>query len=628
MSNSDQLQKLDKEFNKETLQKHWLPLVKNFYSSNPKKTWKNISSDYIHFGIVNKTAKSKATLLDICFSVLDHKEIYFDFISSLPDYLSAIINKLIWQDYLSKDEVEKLYNGPVLTKKAFQYNYLPTEPFGIFEFNVISSGFMIYAAKNLDVDKSINYSIKLNDVLVDLIRNYYPQPEGYDLTPYQLDESQDGLKIYKSEAYVHAEVPKVIGYLSQGNLKFNDKGKPNQSSLPKMQKALGLHEFFDEKELNTRKTMMLAGVLNSYQISNMAVNGIDVISGIFNYTYSEEEFSTLEFHPVYYLLTKIKGINYVQFYDLRAAIHTAIRLALDEFPLDEWVSVENLLTYFQLRRIDGSPFESTTISHRLSYEIPSSRNVYTNQQQIRKHEVRQLISTPYIKANLFLLASLGILDLAYRETDITKEFNKDWCSEYDGVIAARLTGLGSYLIGRTKKYAAPETKPNKLIFDENSLIVRAEGNLDLIKTILGNYVTKVSNNRYSFNTGYFLADCKTQKDIINKISSFKKLIATKLPTFWQNYLDSLVSNASLIQLKEEYLVYELPPTNKELHQLFVTDPELKELCLKAEKFKIIVSKNYLYVFTRRLKDLGYVIGASVVEKVAARVGPGRRKFIR
>ena len=59
----------------------------------------------------------------------------------------------------------------------------------------------------------------------------------------------------------------------------------------------------------------------------------------------------------------------------------------------------------------------------------------------------------------------------------------------------KLTALGAYVLGKTKDYQPPVSETdNKLVFDENSLMIRVEGNPDLAHVQLMNYAQKVSAN--------------------------------------------------------------------------------------------------------------------------------------
>ncbi len=46
--------------------------------------------------------------MTICFSVLQNEAIYKSFIATLPAYMPEMIEQLLWEDSMSKQEAEKL----------------------------------------------------------------------------------------------------------------------------------------------------------------------------------------------------------------------------------------------------------------------------------------------------------------------------------------------------------------------------------------------------------------------------------------------------------------------------------------------------------------------------------------
>ncbi len=609
MATEQQIITLTNSYNKESIQRNWLIPVSKFYIHNQDKIWQNISGSKMVDLLANKKIRNKQEIADFSFSVLLNKEIYHDFIASLPEYIPPIIEKLLWLDYLSKEELVKFYNKPVLFKSR-PYGHLETAlAFGIFELNVDKNNYYSWQTRSFEEEyKIMDFSLSLKDELKDCIREFYSTPEGYHLKEYFPEIDDKSLKIFNADPIIHDEIPKIAAYASQDNIKYSEKGKPNAAGMSKMQRMTGISEFFVNKELLPCRSMIIAGLFYSFKQNKMAFETVNVISSIFNAIFFQVKDDTTYHQPTApYLLTRLKGINYFFNYDYNTDLSSALRAILLLFPPFGWVSYDNIFTYLKAHRINCSPLSKYNIVNKITIDVMQDRGYYGSNRPVKRSEIVSLIEEPYIKGHFFLLASLGIVEIAYTEVDINKIFGKDWYSEYDGLKAIRLTELGKHILGLNETYKAPERVSNKLIFDENSLIVRAEGDMELIQTVLGNYVTKASNNRYSFDTGFFLKDCKTGKDIVKKIALFKQIIGTKLPKYWENYLASLVLNANLVRLEQNMLVFELPMANKALHHLIATDIILKKIILKAEQFKIIVTKSNLLKFKNRMKELGFFV---------------------
>ena len=57
----------------------------------------------------------------------------------------------------------------------------------------------------------------------------------------------------------------------------------------------------------------------------------------------------------------------------------------------------------------------------------------------------------------------------------------------------------------------------------------------------------------------------------------------------------------------DFRVYTLPADDRELQRLMVTDPQLRQLVIRAEGLRILVRTIDLTKFRNRLKALGYLL---------------------
>ncbi|MEP7144784.1 MAG: hypothetical protein ABI707_18010, partial [Ferruginibacter sp.] len=148
---------------------------------------------------------------------------------------------------------------------------------------------------------------------------------------------------------------------------------------------------------------------------------------------------------------------------------------------------------------------------------------------------------------------------------------------------------------------------NKVQFSEDSLIILAEGDIGVLDVMLAGYAEKAGNNRYKVTHAHFLKDCRSKKDIDNKIGLFKKTISAKLPSYWEQQFKTWQENALKIHEDSTTLVFKIPPEAKELQRQIAQDPLLKTLILKAEQFYILVPANNVSKFKNRMKELGYLV---------------------
>ena len=92
-----------------------------------------------------------------------------------------------------------------------------------------------------------------------------------------------------------------------------------------------------------------------------------------------------------------------------------------------------------------------------------------------------------------------------------------------------------------------------------------------------------------------------------KISRFKKAVGVSLPDVWDDFFQDLRAKINPLKKVGNLKVYKVPEDNTDLINLIARDMRLKELCLKAEGFYIIVPNKKLRAFKSRLQEFGYLI---------------------
>lgn len=218
-----------------------------------------------------------------------------------------------------------------------------------------------------------------------------------------------------------------------------------------------------------------------------------------------------------------------------------------------------------------------------------------------------MVKKAFIIGSVFLYAAFGLIEIAYNNIN-TDALGETYYSGYDGLQYFKLTPLGAYVLGLTSHYETSDTeKANKLVFDEDSLIILAEGDLDVINVSLANYAERLATNRFRVTNSHFLKDCKSYKDIQNKITLFKNTVGKSLPPNWESYFTQLLNNSKVVKEKTQFVTYQLPAEAKELQRLIAQDSVLKQLVLKAENYHILLANTEDTKFKSRMKELGYVI---------------------
>jgi hypothetical protein len=360
-----------------------------------------------------------------------------------------------------------------------------------------------------------------------------------------------------------------------------------------MAKTLQLKPFPVEGN-DTLRVLMIAGLFEGFAMTSISESPLAILKQLFSRNFEKKPLAP-------FLLTHLKGINYFYYNDFKSEVTLHIFQIFKDMPPGEWITFENIKQFAATHFIRLAPLSAWRIG-KLSIDFgTTSASYYDN--HINDATVDDYVYIPHLAGHIFLLAAFGLMEISIDENKPLQ------FSYYDGLQACKLTALGAYLLGITSKYTQPQNESEtKLSFDGQSPIIRIEGNIMLADTMMNDYTTKVSGNRYQFSPEKFLKSCKSTKDLENKIALFKQTINQKLPDFWENYLQELISNSKEIRVKGNMRVFKLPAENKDLHRIIAQDNELRHIIIKAEGFHILVEEKQASAFINRMKALGYLIG--------------------
>lgn len=601
LTNNDII-KLGEGFNKDYLLKYYQPLMKRFFIS------RYVTAEMLEIPLlseahgisISKKAPNKQELVTLCFAAFYNKDTYQSFLKSLPTWFSTMIEKLLWQKEIHRDEVEKIVGDKPIKVVNYgdRYEYIPELRF--FEMNELF-GYVHNWGNSWEqtyLKKPVGFSLPAP--IRSILANYYPTPEGYILNPVDDLEKNDLTAVFNAEAAIFQEFAPLASFYLQGNLKYSEKGRPNISSLRKIQRTLAIKEFYDESvaALHPVRTMLLFGMLHGLKSKDISDDTPTSIKRIFTEHFTKAKYPTAIAN---FIINQVKGIAYFtpdNFSRLAAPIFWNM---LNEMPATGWITWKNVETYCNSHFLEPQPLYGYHLD-RLYYEKQTGgRTDIDNRNRI------PMLQWAFMKGCIFLFASYGLLEIAHTNPD-TKELGKTWFSEYDGLQAFRFTALGRYVLGKTSSYEPPAIDNGaKLVFDEENLIILAEGNLNLMATLIGNYVEKITANRFAFRPALFLKDCKNAKQVENKISLFRRSLNTKLPDYWEDELKQMLANAAAVAQQTDLLVFKLNENDKNLLRTVAQDGQLKTMVIKAERFYVLVNAKHKTAFKNRLLELGYLV---------------------
>jgi hypothetical protein len=531
-----------------------------------------------------------------------NKEIFDKFRNALPEEVRTVLDVLVWEDSLHQKEIEARL-GIAIDTEVVRRGYGGREQ----KFRELKPGFeFLNVGHFYSWTAYQGFTLELAPFIRRVVIDYYDPPKGKNLEPLAEIKKTDYLYT-TGERDILLEIPRLLAYYHQGQIKTTTKGKPQQSTLAKMQRKLNLQEFYPEapdKELRLMRTNLLAGLLMTPHLEKKENAPPAFIKSLFQQSYPEYYFSFS------CLITYLKGAGYIQPDDV-LNVEVTFHHILTNLPPGEWISVENLEKHIRYNLLPVQVLHPGYASEKLYYtyepDRSESRFYYSDKHYLDDENYYNALILPLIKGSFYLFAAFGLLDVAYDEVD-TSSMGQTCYSPYDGLRYVRLNSLGAYVAGRAPAYEVPETiGQSSIVLSGDSLTIVADEQDATAPVLLEPYTERVSPNRYRTDHTFFLKDCRTKKELKDKINLFKESVSNELPPNWEAFFKELEGKIDPLDNVANVKVFKIPPDNKTLIQLIARDATLKKLCLKAEDYHILVPKNNLSRFKKRLQEFGYLL---------------------
>jgi hypothetical protein len=428
-------------------------------------------------------------------------------------------------------------------------------------------------------------------------------PEAFD-TEIGLNNLPEGhYRTINLEADSYSHYQLFSGLYQQGEFPIKKKGV-GTADMKRAQKKLALLEFFPGDSTEFRTNLRAFSYI---QLLTLAKNFI-IKKG--NPSYEETvrqligEFSRLHYWLVNLLYPHIKGLRQQMTENGRLSkLCNTMFTWLREEP-DRWISIRDI--YLKIYGIENGESSSrfTTLVFHPSNE--QSNTLMTNEYSghvIAADSYAMEFGYTGLQTCAFLMASIGAAEIAINEDLNTGK------SPFESLEYIRLTPLGHYALGLTDNYEAPEQEHVAYFeLDPERLIIRSLAEPNPYAQLLKDTSVAISKNRFETSALSFLSNCHTKADVESRIKIFRQFIASKLPPLWDQFFKSLLQHCHpLIEDKTAYKHYKLGPENRELIQLVITDPVLRQLVIRAEGYRIMIKNEDLNTFENQLKKHGYLL---------------------
>ena len=272
-----------------------------------------------------------------------------------------------------------------------------------------------------------------------------------------------------------------------------------------------------------------------------------------------------------------------------------------------WVSIEQVL--YQTRCFfDHKTYVSILIQEPTSYyNIGFKLRDKNADEPIKYDEIITRVTYQSIKSVLLAMASWGIIEIAYDPT--TTANGPSYLT--DALRYVRLTNLGKYVLGEAKSYQLPATIVNTCKdFELNTdrLLIKVLNPNSKGSFALEKIATPITSQLYRTDFSVFLKDCNTKDDIKKKIDLFKKYIANEPPQIWADFFNAMLERSNALKkVKTNYITRSIDAKDKELQDIIMHDPNIKQYILRAEGYVVLIEQAHLSDVNNILKTYGYTI---------------------
>lgn len=562
-----------------------------------------------------EVAALKANTFNACVKLLaaavSNDFLFNTMLEKLPEHVVNLLYILAWEceDCESRIVEQKLvqlmgkelFPGSVAGSKTSLHESVKKDP----------ACFMFGITKNYGYRLHDTHSILINYPLRPFIKERLPQPKFARLV--LLDDIKSKVEwMHEDHREIFQQLPPVLSFIAQGHLKFSKNGKEVlKGSLKKMADACGIDEFYTDgdNELKYLKAKLLADFfrwMSPWKATELE-NPAGFLKTRINQYFSFKAFTD---HRSRSIFAHVK--RQMEEFDSDTAeknMRKNFKKVLNLVPEKKWVATRDLAMTAFYGGIDFNPFSDT-------YEFTSlyiTRNLphYTRRDKVylQKLPTTDILILPYIKAMMFLMGALGIVELGYSvpENNIFRQYNKSWLSIYDGLKYVKLTGFGNYVIGRKKGFTHDVTiQSAEIEIDEHKTMLSIYGNDPVKQMVLEAVGQQITNSSYMVSYQSFLKDCSTHKDVENKIQFFRDNITAEPPRIWEIFFNEVLARVNPLEQVPAMSVFRVKP-DRELLTILTRDNILKKYVIRAENHHIAVKASDFSKVKKRLALFGFFI---------------------
>jgi len=276
------------------------------------------------------------------------------------------------------------------------------------------------------------------------------------------------------------------------------------------------------------------------------------------------------------------------------------------------MSFENIQAHARHHLYRLQPMQVSLATDKLYYDYPTEvvqgKHTYVqSNKQVTNGTYRHAVQIPFLCGSFFLFAAHGLCDIAY-DTPEMEDLGGTCYSSWEGLRYVRRTPLGDYVCNLTERYEARQETTNLgFVISPDTLMIAADTTDLAAAAVLEPYTERVGATRFRTDSQIFLKNIKSKRELADKITLFKQVVGSELPSNWQAFFQEMQHKVNPFVREDDMTVLRIPTDNTALIRLVAQDPVLKKLVVKAEGFLILVPKGNMAPLRRRLREFGYLL---------------------
>lgn len=603
---------LDRQYNADVLTKIYKRYIQDILpldltiDSPPKISFLNRGKTLAQ---PKKRQPRKPEVLDALVKIYTNRELFQQLLKNMPDIEAKIFQKVIWEEWVDIADLEEEF-GVQLIVEVKPY------PSAHYTIRQLKDEFLLFwTDHNNHLGLYHNRQPKnffLPTEILTVLRKICDAPPDYQLKGVASLPQTDF--IYEVKDGIFREICSALAFIEQGFVEYTKHGKPTKKSLRDMINGCRLREFYpdSDKDLGTLQAELLILFLETKNLPNIHDDPLIQVRKLFDLFRQETKINLASI-----MLSHLKGLGNIYLGEnmLDLVSRENICHVLKSFPPHQWVSVDNAWRGCIGMGLSIVPIKEYDSGRYLYQDLVTRGRTYQDWYQndrlyADRNNYRQLVVEPYFKGSLFLLGTLGVIDLAYDRPYHAKlhRLGKEYISVYDGLKYVRVSPLGAYLLGNTKNYEYQAVGDSaKILLDEDRLLITIYGENPLKSMLVNKLADQISDNRFLVSNASFLKECRTKTDIEAKIQMFRDHIESKPPHHWEDFFDRLLANIDPFKRCGDMIVFQLKKQDAGMIAMVVRDPILKKMVFKAEDYHLMIKKSNALKFRQRLEELGFLI---------------------